>query len=84
MRFCELKQKEVINICSCKSLGYPIDIDVDVKKGIVHSLIVPGAGRLCSFWNDKEYLIPWNCVRQVGDDIILVEIAEEKCLHGGK
>lgn len=84
MRFCELKQKEVINVCTCKSLGYPIDIDVDIHKGIVLSLILPGPGRLCSFWNDKEYLIPWSCVRQVGDDIILVEITEEKCLHGSK
>lgn len=84
MRFCELKQKEVINVCSCKSLGFPVDVDIDIKNGHILSLIVPGAGRLCSFWNDKEYFIPWSCVRQVGDDIILVEIAEEKCLHSRK
>ena len=82
MRFCEIKQKEVINICTCKSLGYPLDIEIDVCKGQVTALILPGPGKLCSFFHDKEYFIPWNCVKQIGDDIILVEInSEEKCLQ---
>lgn len=82
MRLYELKQKEVINICTCKSLGYPIDAEIDSCKGTLCSLIVPGPGKLCSFWSGSEYIIPWNCIRQIGDDIILVEITEEKCLQG--
>lgn len=81
MRLYELKQKEVINICTCKSLGYPCDVELDACKGVLCSLIVPGPGKLCSFLGGKEYIIPWNCIKQIGDDIILVEITEEKCLQ---
>lgn len=42
MRLCELRQKEVINVCSCASLGYVIDVDIDPKSGQVLALIVPG------------------------------------------
>lgn len=80
MRFCELRQKEVINICSCKSLGCPDDLDIDIKTGEVCAIIVPGPGRVCGlFGRDSEYVIPWKCIKQIGEDIILVEIKEELC-----
>lgn len=79
MRLCELKQKEVINICTCVCLGCVSDVDIDVCSGCVLFLIVPGPGKICSFLGrDTEYVIPWECVRQIGTDIILVEIDEEK------
>lgn len=82
MRICELKQKEVINTCTCRSLGCPVDIEFNCKTGLLTSLIVPAPGRLCCFFGgNNEYIIPWNCIRQIGDDIILVEIDEEKCFH---
>ena len=80
MRFCELKQKEVINICSCRSLGCVSDLELDCQSGAVLSLIVPGSGKLCWFLGrDTEFLIPWECILQIGADIILVKIDEEKC-----
>ena len=82
MRLCELKQKEVINICSCRSMGYPIDFEIDPCKGLFLAIILPGPGKLCGFFHDKEYVVPWNCIKQIGVDIILVEIDEEKCLGG--
>jgi len=82
MRIWELKQKEVINTCTCRSLGCPVDIEFDCKTNRLTALIVPGPGKLCClFGHDSEYLIPWECICRIGDDIILVEIEEEKCLH---
>lgn len=82
MRLCELKQKEIINTCTCRSLGCPIDLEFDCKTGCITALIVPGPGKFCSFFGrESEYIIPWKCICQIGDDIILVEIQEEKCLH---
>ncbi|MDD7729405.1 MAG: YlmC/YmxH family sporulation protein, partial [Clostridia bacterium] len=79
---CELKQKEIINICTCRSLGCPIDVEFDCVTGRLTALIVPGPGKFCTFFGrDSEFIIPWECIRQIGDDIILVEIQEEKCLH---
>ena len=32
MRICELKQKEVINICTCRTLGCPVDVEFNCEK----------------------------------------------------
>lgn len=81
MRFFDLRQKEVINAFTCKSMGCPVDLDIDCKTGAVIALIIPGPGRMWGLLGrDCEYIIPWECVLQVGDDIILVEIKEELCL----
>lgn len=80
MRMCELRQKEVINICTCRSLGCVSDVEIDICTGFVKAIIIPGPGRICSFLGrDTEFIIPWECIRQIGSDIILVEIEEEKC-----
>ena len=79
MKICELKQKEVINICTCRSLGCPIDAEFDCKSSQLTALILPGPGRFCClFGRDNEYIIPWECISQIGDDIILVKIDEDK------
>ncbi|MBD8950390.1 MAG: YlmC/YmxH family sporulation protein, partial [Blautia obeum] len=39
-------------------------------------------GKFCFFpGRESEYIIPWCCICQIGDDIILVEVKEEKCFH---
>lgn len=81
MRFSELKQKEVINICDCKILGCVSDINIDVCTGCVLDLIVPGPGKLCGiFGREIEYIIPWKRVKQIGEDIILVEVITEEII----
>ena len=81
MRLCELRQKEVINICTCRSLGCVNDVDIDHCTGCILFLIVPGPGKVWSFLGrDSEYIIPWKCITQIGADIILVEIEEHECL----
>ena len=82
MRFLELKEKEVINCKDCRRLGYVADVEFDCETGKILAIIVPGPGKLCClFGRDNEYVIPWDCICQIGDDIILVEIDEEKCFH---
>jgi YlmC/YmxH family sporulation protein len=59
----------------------PVDLEFECKTGRILALIIPGPGK---FWGmlgrDCEYVIPWECVVQIGDDIILVEIKEDMCL----
>jgi YlmC/YmxH family sporulation protein len=75
MTFCELKQKDVINICDGRRLGKPIDLVLN-EAACVCALIVPGPS---NFWNclkpDREGIsIPWERIRRIGDDVILVEL----------
>lgn len=84
MRICELKQKEVINACDCKRLGFVGDVDFDICTGCLLAIIVPGPGCFCGFiGREKEFIIPFCDICQVGEDIILVNVkrkdVEEVC-----
>ncbi|MDE5781831.1 MAG: PRC-barrel domain-containing protein, partial [Lachnospiraceae bacterium] len=46
MRIYDLKQKEVINECDCKRLGYVNDILFNECTGCIEAIIVPGICRL--------------------------------------
>ena len=81
MRICDLKNKEVINSNDCKILGFVVDIDVDLYTVRVISIIVPGPGRVFSFFGrENEYIIPYECICKVGPDVIIVNVCEEKIL----
>ena len=81
--FCELKQKEVINIHTCRSLGCPLDVEFCCETARLKALIMPEPGKFCwCFSKENEYSIPWDCIRQIGEDIILVDFRNEKLLSG--
>ena len=38
---------------------------------------MPGAGRVGGLLGrDDDYVMPWNCITRLGDDIILVELPD--------
>lgn len=79
MRICELKQKEVINIHTCRSLGCPLDVEFCCETARLKALIMPEPGKFCwCFSKENEYSIPWDCIRQIGEDIILVDFRNRK------
>lgn len=79
-RFTGLKCKEVVNICDGCRLGYVCDVEVDCKSGKLISIIVPGPGRCFGLLGrHEEYVIPWCDIRQIGDDIILVDGDLDRC-----
>ena len=81
MRFCELREIEVVNLCNCRRLGCVADIILDLCQGCVQAIIVPGPCKVCGLFGcDSEYVIPFECIKKVGPDIILVEICEENFL----
>ena len=79
MNFSEIRRRDVINICDGRRLGKPIDLILN-ESACVEALVVPGGGGLLSFFRpDREgIVIDWRRVRQIGDDVILVEIAPER------
>lgn len=82
MRISELKRMEVINVCDGKRLGFVGDVEFDPCCGKIENLIVPGPGCFCGFLGrEKEFVIPFCNICQIGDDIILVELKDEKKEH---
>lgn len=81
MNLCELRQKEVINCCDCKRLGFVADVEFNIHSGKIIAIIVPGCAKVWGFLGrDTEYWIPFERICQIGPDIILVDIKEEDCL----
>ena len=73
-RFGDLRNKEVINICDGARLGFIDDVDIEMPEGKLCAVIVPGGYRFFGlFGRGEEYYIPWDSVKRIGDDIILVD-----------
>ena len=70
----DFKNKEVINICDGKRLGFVCDVEIDVCQGVLKSIVVPGAGKWIP-WSGapKNIVIPWDMIKVIGEDVILVE-----------
>ena len=78
-RMIELRYKEVINICDGCRLGYVGDVEVLLPEGTVCALIVPGPYRFFGLLGrGEEFYIPWECIKQIGDDIILIDKPAER------
>ena len=70
----DFRQKEVVNICDGKRLGFVCDVDIDMSTGRLNSIIIPAKGKLFGIFGNKEdYVIPWDKIRTIGEDIILVD-----------
>ena len=72
----DFKHKEVINICDGKRLGYVQDVCADLETGKITSIIVPrGTNKLMNlFSNVNDIIIPWERIKCISEDLILVEI----------
>lgn len=82
MRECcvsELRCKEIIDIRDGGRFGYVGDVEVDLDKGQVKALIVPGRLRLFGLLGrEADTVFPWTAVRRVGEDVVLVDGGEKR------
>lgn len=75
INFCDLRRKEVINLCDGARLGCICDMEMDAVTGAVYAIIVPGPPRLWGLLkSDEELVIPYSKITKIGDDVILVDI----------
>lgn len=71
----DFKQKEVISINEGKILGFVVDVQADFENGEIHEIIVAKTGRLFSgVFGKNNITIPWEKIKKIGEDVILVEI----------
>ena len=58
-----------------KDFGYVQDVCADLESGKITSIIVPGTNKMLNiFSSNNEIVIPWENIKCIGDDLILVEI----------
>ncbi|WP_236911926.1 YlmC/YmxH family sporulation protein [Clostridium sp. Cult1] len=73
----ELGGKEIINLNNGQRLGIIADSDiiVDKKTGKIITLLVPERKlQLRLFGENTEIEIPWDTIRKIGNDMIIVEL----------
>lgn len=77
LSYCELRAKEVINVIDGKRLGRIIDIIFSSRDcGEIKGIIVPYVRR-AFFARREEVFVPWNCIRKIGEDVILLDMVIE-------
>ena len=58
-----------------KDFGYVQDVCADLESGKITSIIVPGNNKILNiFAGNNDIIIPWEHIKCIGDDLILVEI----------
>lgn len=73
-RISDLRCKEVINICDGCRLGFVNDVELNTVTGQVIAIVIPGPCRFFGlFGRGEDYVVNWNCITRIGEDIILVE-----------
>ncbi len=72
----ELRMKDVINVVDGRRLGLIGDLELDLEKGRVTSVVVPGISRFLGlFGRDRDTVIEWEQIQKIGQDVILVEMS---------
>ena len=80
VRFTKLQCKEVICVNDGRRLGFISDVEVEVPEGNICAIIVPGPCRFLGLFGRKDdFCIPWNCIRRIGPDIVLVDVKCDDC-----
>ena len=76
LTFCELREKEVVNIADGKKLGRILDMAF-TSNGTIKGLIVPGEKKFFkNISGDESIFVPWKNIVKIGEDAILVELGE--------
>ena len=74
VKISELKQREVININDGRRLGIVYDVEIDMEKGRVDAIVIPGTGRVMGlFSKESDIVINWENIKKVGTDVILID-----------
>ncbi|WP_018660140.1 YlmC/YmxH family sporulation protein [Heyndrickxia acidiproducens] len=78
MRLSELSGKEMVDFKKAERLGVlgQTDLEINETTGKVETLIIPAGRRFKKQGN--EIRVPWNRIRTIGTDMIILEVPENQ------
>jgi YlmC/YmxH family sporulation protein len=83
MKISDFQTKDVINIVDGKRLGQISDLELDLRRGVIDAIIVPGYTRFMGlFGGGADLIIPWRNIVKIGADVVLVKIEESRMPQG--
>lgn len=73
-RISEFQIKDIVNIADGKKLGNMTDLEINTGTGKIEAIIVSNGTRLMGFFGrEQDIVIPWQKIKKIGADVILVE-----------
>lgn len=79
-KFTDLHCKEVICISDGRRLGFITDVIIQLPKGEISAIVVPGRCKLGGLGPPRDdFVIPWGNICRIGPDIVLVDINPDNC-----
>ena len=79
-KFTDLHCKEVICMADGRRLGFIEDVIIQLPKGEVSAIVVPGPCKLGGLAGPRDdFVIPWCNICRIGPDIVLVDIKPDDC-----
>lgn len=75
LRISDLRMRDIVNIEDGRRLGFLKDVDIDLEKGKVRALVLPGLSRGWSWFGPRsdDIVIPWERIKKIGVDVILID-----------
>ena len=70
----DLTEKQVINLCDGRILGYIVDFKIDICCGRLTDIILPGESGFLGFKKCTDVIIPWEKICKIGKDAVIVDI----------
>ncbi len=76
---CDMRYKEVINLCDGSKLGCPSDFEINACDGKITAIVIEGQGGFLGFGQGEDLIVPWNKIECIGEDAILVRLMPNEC-----
>ncbi len=76
MKLSELQKKDIVNVNNGKRIGSIIDININLD-GQMDGIIIEKSSFFFSLFSSKnEFIIKWEQIKKIGEDVILVDIID--------
>lgn len=79
MRLSDLGDKEIVNLANGSRYGQLANAELlfDEHQGHIKAILVPEERGRMNFFGNRDFLqLPWNSIRKIGEDIIIIESPE--------
>lgn len=75
----QLRRKDVIRLSTGDNLGRIDDLQFDERRADITEVILYGRPKWFGFGGRQpDLVIPWSGIQKIGNDVIIVELKEEK------
>ncbi len=80
----DLREKEVINVCDGRRLGFVSEVEFNVCDGRLTAIVVPVPSGFLGVGGKERIVIPWERIERIGADVILVNVEGLPVTNGKK